>query len=46
MRPGQTLASWTGTTTINRSDWGISADAPIIGNQVAITIDVEADKSN
>jgi polyisoprenoid-binding protein YceI len=46
MRPGQTLASWTGTASINRSDWGISADAPIIGNQVAITIDVEADKSD
>jgi len=42
MRPGSMLSGWEGTTTINRSDFGVSAFPKVVGEEVEITINVEA----
>jgi polyisoprenoid-binding protein YceI len=43
MQPGSMLSGWEGSLTINRSDFGVSAFPKIVGEEVAITINVEAD---
>lgn len=42
MRPGTQLSGWEGTTTIHRSDFGVSAFPKVVGEEVEITINVEA----
>ncbi|OIQ75085.1 protein YceI [mine drainage metagenome] len=45
MRPGSIVAGFIdGALTINRNDYGITAYSGMIGNDVAITLNVEADK--
>lgn len=41
-RNGAHLSGWEATTTIDRSDWGLTAGAPAVGNEVEITINIEA----
>lgn len=41
-RDGAHLSGWEATTVIDRSDWGLTAGAPAIGNEVDITINIEA----
>lgn len=41
-RNGAYLSGWEATTTIDRTDWGLTAGAPAIGNDVDITINIEA----
>lgn len=41
-RNGAYLSGWEATTVIDRSDWGLTAGAPAIGNEVDITINIEA----
>ena len=46
MMPGVTVAGWEGTTTLNRRDYGVDGPAILghaVGDEVTITIDVEAD---
>src|SRR5882724_10669446 len=42
MRPGSMLSGWEGTTTLHRSDFGVSAFPKVVGEEVEITINVEA----
>ncbi len=45
MKPGTTVAGFgDGTLTINRNDFGIKAYAGVLGDDVQITLDVEAGK--
>ncbi|MDE3033519.1 MAG: YceI family protein [Acidobacteriota bacterium] len=45
MRPGSVVAGFIdGALTINRDDYGITTYSGMIGNDVAITLNVEADK--
>ena len=43
MQPGVMLSGWQGTTTIHRDDFGVSAFPKVVGADVEITINVEAD---
>ena len=43
MQPGSMLSGWEGSLTVNRSDFGVSAFPKVVGEEVAITINVEAD---
>jgi len=43
MQPGVMLSGWQGTTTIHREDFGVSAFPQVVGADVEITINVEAD---
>ena len=40
---GAMLSGWEATTTLNRNDFGITRLAGVLGNDVAVTITVEAD---
>jgi polyisoprenoid-binding protein YceI len=40
---GALLSGWEASTTINRNDFGITAYPKLLGDDVAITITVEAD---
>jgi polyisoprenoid-binding protein YceI len=40
---GAQLSGWSATTTLNRNDFGITAFPKVLGDDVAITINVEAD---
>lgn len=42
--PNLLVAGFTATTSIKRSDWGISYGVPVIGDQIDVFIDVEATK--
>jgi len=37
------LSGWEASTTINRNDFGITAYPKVLGDDVAVTITVEAD---
>lgn len=39
---GAYLSGWEATTTINRHEWGVSGGKPAVGDEVDITINVEA----
>ncbi|MDX2187582.1 MAG: YceI family protein [Opitutaceae bacterium] len=39
---GAKLSGWEATTTLKKSDFGITAGAPALGDEVTITINVEA----
>jgi polyisoprenoid-binding protein YceI len=49
---GQTVASWSATTEINREDWGMNFNAALetggvlVGTKVKITLELEAGKQN
>lgn len=40
---GAMLSGWHATTTVNRNDFGITTFPKVLGDEVAITIDVESD---
>jgi polyisoprenoid-binding protein YceI len=40
---GAQLSGWSATTTLNRNDFGITTFPKVLGDDVAITINVEAD---
>ncbi len=42
MRPGSMLSGWEGKTTVNRNDFGVSAFPKVVGDDVEITINIEA----
>lgn len=44
MRPGSELSGWKATTTLHRADFGVSAFQKVVGADVDIVINVEADK--
>jgi len=39
---GAYLSGWEATTTLDRTEWGITGGQPAVGNDVAVTINVEA----
>jgi polyisoprenoid-binding protein YceI len=39
---GAYLSGWEATTTIDRTEWGVSAGQPAVGAEVDITINIEA----
>ncbi len=41
---GDTISGWAATTTIDRTDFGITYGAGIVGNEVTIEINIEAAK--
>lgn len=41
-RNGAYLSGWEATTKIDRSEWGLTAGAPAVGNEVDIIINIEA----
>jgi polyisoprenoid-binding protein YceI len=49
---GQTVASWSATTEINREDWDMNFNAALetggvlVGTKVKITLELEAGKQN
>jgi len=43
---GAMLSGWEASTTINRNDFGIAAYPKVLGDDVAVTITVEADLQN
>jgi polyisoprenoid-binding protein YceI len=42
MKPGSMLSGWEGKTLVHRSDFGVSAFPKVVGEEVEITINVEA----
>ncbi|MGJ3241570.1 MAG: YceI family protein [Opitutales bacterium] len=42
-RNGAMLAGWDATTTLDRTDWGMSSN-PVLGDEVDITINIQAKK--
>jgi polyisoprenoid-binding protein YceI len=40
---GAQLSGWSATATLNRNDFGITAFPKVLGDDVDITINVEAD---
>ena len=42
MTPGSSLSGWEGTTTVRRSDFGVSAFPQVVGEDVEIIINLEA----
>jgi polyisoprenoid-binding protein YceI len=43
LQPGVQVSGWKATTTVHRSDFGVSAFPKVVGEDVAITINAEAD---
>jgi polyisoprenoid-binding protein YceI len=43
MKPGSTVSGWEATTRVNRQDFGVSAFPKVVGADVDITINVEAE---
>ena len=43
---GAMLSGWEASTTLNRNDFGITAYPKVLGDDVAVTITVEADLQN
>ena len=41
-RNGAHLSGWEASTTIDRTEWGLTAGAPAVGNEVEVTINIEA----
>ena len=41
---GAMLSGWEATATLNRNDFGITAFPKMLGDNVAVTISVEADQ--
>ena len=41
---GAMLSGWEASTTLNRNDFGITAFPKMLGDDVAVTISVEADQ--
>lgn len=41
---GITLSGWSATTTIDRTQWGLTGGAPAVGNEVEIELNIEAHK--
>jgi polyisoprenoid-binding protein YceI len=39
---GAYLSGWEATTTLNRTDWGINGGQPAVGEDVDVTINIEA----
>lgn len=39
---GAYLSGWEATTTLDRTDWGISGGKPAVGDDVSVTINIEA----
>jgi polyisoprenoid-binding protein YceI len=39
---GAYLSGWEATTTIDRTEWGVNGGQPAVGNEVDITINIEA----
>lgn len=44
MRPSSMLSGWKATTTLHRDDFGVSAFPKVVGADVDIVINIEADK--
>jgi polyisoprenoid-binding protein YceI len=40
---GKPVSGWEATTTLNRNDFGISTYPKLLGDEVPITITIEAD---
>ncbi len=43
MRPGSLISGWEASTTVARADYGISVYKGVLGDDVQVTINVEAD---
>ncbi|MEN8662548.1 MAG: YceI family protein [Lentimonas sp.] len=41
-RKGAYLSGWEATTTLDRTQWGITGGQPAVGNEVDVTINIEA----
>jgi polyisoprenoid-binding protein YceI len=41
-RPGVQLSGWEATATLDRTEWGVNGGQPAVGNEVDITINIEA----
>ncbi len=41
-RQGAYLSGWEATTTLDRTEWGVSAGQPAVGSEVDVTINIEA----
>jgi polyisoprenoid-binding protein YceI len=39
---GAFLSGWEATTTLDRTEWGINGGQPAVGNEVEVTINIEA----
>ncbi|HEY3757445.1 MAG TPA: YceI family protein [Opitutaceae bacterium] len=46
MFPGSTISGWEASTTVNRFDFGVSGYPKMLGADVKISIDIEADLKN
>jgi polyisoprenoid-binding protein YceI len=44
MKPGTFVAGFEGALEIKRSDYGMTTYIPVVGDEVQITLNVEADK--
>jgi polyisoprenoid-binding protein YceI len=42
---GKNLSGWEATTTINRNDFGVTAYPKMLGDEVPVTINIEADQT-
>ena len=43
---GAMLSGWEASTTLNRNDFGITTYPKVLGDDVAVTITIEADLQN
>lgn len=41
---GSHLSGWQATTTLDRTEWGVNGGQPAVGNEVDITINIEAQR--
>jgi len=39
------LSGWEATTTLDRTEWGLTAGQPAVGNEVEVTINIEAHRN-
>ncbi|WPJ94234.1 YceI family protein [Coraliomargarita algicola] len=39
---GKYLSGWEATTTLDRTEWGVNGGQPAVGNEVNVTINIEA----
>jgi polyisoprenoid-binding protein YceI len=43
---GLLINGWEGTTVIKRSDWGLDAGAPIVGDEVTVELNIQGHHNN
>ncbi len=41
---GAYLSGWEARTTLDRTEWGVNGAQPVVGNEVEVTINIEADR--